>query len=175
MTRGSGSTGWASPIAGPGDTKPAPHRYERHAAGADFLSKLGVDLSAARAGRRVFCPPCVDWTDRGLKLPPPAACRSHAGARPLQSPHQRPDPGTTATPPWSATKEWSNRSPSRLIIGTRQLGNFTSAQVGKIESALTHLKVPTQGPERANRRVTVRRITPLLTGQNQAVPLAEPQ
>jgi len=37
------------------------------------------------------------------------------------------------------------------------------------------LKVPTQGPERANRRVTVRRITPLLTGQNQAVPLAEPQ
>jgi len=27
------------------------------------------------------------------------------------------------------------------------------------------LKVPTQGPERANRRVTVRRITPLLTGQ----------
>ena len=35
-----------------------------------------------------------------------------------------------------------------------------------------YLKVPTPGPERANRRVTVRRITPLLTGQNQAVPLA---
>jgi len=35
-----------------------------------------------------------------------------------------------------------------------------------------YLKVPTQGPERANRRVTVRRITPLLTGQNQAIPLA---
>lgn len=34
-----------------------------------------------------------------------------------------------------------------------------------------YLKVPTQGPERANRRVTVRRITPLLTGQNEAVPL----
>ena len=34
------------------------------------------------------------------------------------------------------------------------------------------LKVPNQGSERANRRVTVRRITPLLTGQNQAVPLA---
>ena len=29
-----------------------------------------------------------------------------------------------------------------------------------------YLKVPTQGPERLNRRVTVRRITPLLTGQN---------
>jgi len=28
------------------------------------------------------------------------------------------------------------------------------------------LKIPTQGPERRNRRVTVRRITPLLTGQN---------
>src|SRR5436309_14733276 len=33
-------------------------------AGVDFLSKLGVDLSAARARRRVFCRPCVDWTER---------------------------------------------------------------------------------------------------------------
>ena len=33
-------------------------------AGADFLSRLGVDLSAARAKRRVFCRPCVDWTER---------------------------------------------------------------------------------------------------------------
>jgi hypothetical protein len=33
-------------------------------AGADLLSKLGVDLSAARAKRRVFCRPCVDWTER---------------------------------------------------------------------------------------------------------------
>ena len=33
-------------------------------AGADFLSKLGVDLSGARAKRRVFCRPCVDWTER---------------------------------------------------------------------------------------------------------------
>jgi DNA-binding transcriptional ArsR family regulator len=32
--------------------------------GAQFLSKLGVDLSAARARRRVFCRPCVDWTER---------------------------------------------------------------------------------------------------------------
>jgi len=30
-----------------------------------------------------------------------------------------------------------------------------------------YLKIPTDGPERANRRVTVRRITPLLTGQAQ--------
>jgi len=33
-------------------------------AGADLLSRLGVDLSAARARRRVFCRPCVDWTER---------------------------------------------------------------------------------------------------------------
>jgi len=33
-------------------------------AGADFLSSLGVDLSGARARRRVFCRPCVDWTER---------------------------------------------------------------------------------------------------------------
>jgi DNA-binding transcriptional ArsR family regulator len=33
-------------------------------AGTEFLSKLGVDLSAARARRRVFCRPCVDWTER---------------------------------------------------------------------------------------------------------------
>ena len=33
-------------------------------AGAAFLTELGVDLSAARARRRVFCRPCVDWTER---------------------------------------------------------------------------------------------------------------
>jgi DNA-binding transcriptional ArsR family regulator len=32
--------------------------------GADFLSGLGVDLSGARARRRIFCRPCVDWTER---------------------------------------------------------------------------------------------------------------
>jgi hypothetical protein len=35
-----------------------------------------------------------------------------------------------------------------------------------------YLKIPTQGPERANRRVTMRRITPLLTGRNDAIPRA---
>jgi OmpA-OmpF porin, OOP family len=35
-----------------------------------------------------------------------------------------------------------------------------------------YLKVPNPGPERANRRVTVRRITPLLSGQSQALQLA---
>jgi len=34
------------------------------AAGADFLSELGVDLAAARERRRMFCRPCLDWTER---------------------------------------------------------------------------------------------------------------
>jgi DNA-binding transcriptional ArsR family regulator len=33
-------------------------------AGAEFLGKLGVDLSGARSKRRVFCRPCLDWTER---------------------------------------------------------------------------------------------------------------
>src|SRR5499426_1179373 len=36
-----------------------------------------------------------------------------------------------------------------------------------------YLKVPSQAAERANRRVTVRRITPLLTGQNQSTGQAQ--
>ena len=38
-------------------------------AGAEFLSKFGVDLSIARTKRRIFCRPCIDWTER----------RSHIG------------------------------------------------------------------------------------------------
>jgi DNA-binding transcriptional ArsR family regulator len=33
-------------------------------AGAAFLAELGVDLSAAQTKRRVFCRPCLDWTER---------------------------------------------------------------------------------------------------------------
>jgi DNA-binding transcriptional ArsR family regulator len=33
-------------------------------AGADFLTGLGVDLDDARAKRRFFCRPCIDWTER---------------------------------------------------------------------------------------------------------------
>ena len=33
-------------------------------AGVDFLGKLGVDLARAREKRRVFCRPCLDWTER---------------------------------------------------------------------------------------------------------------
>lgn len=38
-------------------------------AGAEFLSKFGVDLSIARTKRKIFCRPCIDWTER----------RSHIG------------------------------------------------------------------------------------------------
>lgn len=37
---------------------------ELTAAGADFLSKLGIDLGAVRTQRRIFCRPCLDWTER---------------------------------------------------------------------------------------------------------------
>ncbi|MCB1993724.1 MAG: OmpA family protein, partial [Geminicoccaceae bacterium] len=47
--------------------------------------------------------------------------------------------------------------------------NLTSQGYGE-----QYLKVPTQGAERANRRSTIRRITPLLTGQNQPVPPPPP-
>jgi DNA-binding transcriptional ArsR family regulator len=33
-------------------------------AGTAFLRGIGVDLDAARAGKRVFCRPCLDWSER---------------------------------------------------------------------------------------------------------------
>jgi hypothetical protein len=33
-------------------------------AGMEFLARLGVDLASGRAKRRVFCRPCLDWTER---------------------------------------------------------------------------------------------------------------
>jgi len=36
--------------------------------GMEFLTGLGVDLAAARAKRRVFCRPCLDWTERRLHI-----------------------------------------------------------------------------------------------------------
>jgi DNA-binding transcriptional ArsR family regulator len=32
--------------------------------GASFLQEFGVDLDAARGRRRIFCRPCLDWTER---------------------------------------------------------------------------------------------------------------
>ena len=58
------------------------------------------------------------------------------------------------------------RAESVAIALTQQFGvpgeNLSTQGYGE-----QYLKIPTNGPERANRRVTVRRITPLLTGQNQ--------
>ena len=36
--------------------------------GVAFLQELGIDLAAARQRRRVFCRPCLDWTERRLHL-----------------------------------------------------------------------------------------------------------
>ena len=56
------------------------------------------------------------------------------------------------------------RAESVAIALTQQFGvpaeNLSTQGYGE-----QYLKVPTDGPERANRRVTVRRVTPLLTGQ----------
>ncbi len=63
------------------------------------------------------------------------------------------------------------RAESVALVLSQQFGvppeNLTTQGYGE-----QYLKIPTPGPERANRRVTVRRITPLLTGQNQPLPLA---
>jgi outer membrane protein OmpA-like peptidoglycan-associated protein len=63
------------------------------------------------------------------------------------------------------------RAESVALVLSQQFGvppeNLTTQGYGA-----HYLKIPTAGPERANRRVTVRRITPLLTGQNQPLPLA---
>ena len=32
--------------------------------GIEFFQELGIDLAVARARRRIFCRPCLDWTER---------------------------------------------------------------------------------------------------------------
>jgi OmpA-OmpF porin, OOP family len=63
------------------------------------------------------------------------------------------------------------RAESVALVLSQQFGvppeNLTTQGYGA-----HYLKNPTPGPDRANRRVTVRRITPLLTGQNQPLPVA---
>uniref|UniRef100_Q07UA8 OmpA/MotB domain protein n=1 Tax=Rhodopseudomonas palustris (strain BisA53) TaxID=316055 RepID=Q07UA8_RHOP5 len=65
------------------------------------------------------------------------------------------------------------RAESAAALLTQQFGvpaeNLTSQGYGE-----QYLKVPTQGPELANRRVTVRRITPLLNGGTAALPPPPP-
>src|SRR6476660_2935296 len=36
--------------------------------GEAFFAKVGVDLSSARTSRRVFCRPCIDWSERRAHL-----------------------------------------------------------------------------------------------------------
>jgi DNA-binding transcriptional ArsR family regulator len=36
--------------------------------GEAFFAKLGLDLSGARQSRRVFCRPCIDWSERRAHL-----------------------------------------------------------------------------------------------------------
>lgn len=36
--------------------------------GAGFLADFGIDLDAARRKKRIFCRPCVDWTERQLHI-----------------------------------------------------------------------------------------------------------
>lgn len=58
------------------------------------------------------------------------------------------------------------RAETVAVALTQQFGvpaeNLTTQGYGE-----QYLKIPTDGPERANRRVTLRRVTPLLTGQAQ--------
>ena len=37
-------------------------------AGEKFLADFGVQLAEVRRGRRAFCRPCVDWSERRLHL-----------------------------------------------------------------------------------------------------------
>ncbi len=36
--------------------------------GADFFRDFGVELDSARRSRRLFCRPCLDWTERRLHI-----------------------------------------------------------------------------------------------------------
>ncbi|MFZ5737896.1 MAG: OmpA family protein, partial [Pseudomonadota bacterium] len=65
------------------------------------------------------------------------------------------------------------RAESAAALLTQQFGvpaeNLTSQGYGE-----QYLKIPTQGPERQNRRVTIRRITPLLNGGQASLPPPPP-
>ena len=65
------------------------------------------------------------------------------------------------------------RAESAAALLTQQFGvpaeNLTSQGYGE-----QYLKVDTQGPERRNRRVTIRNITPLLNGGQASIPPPPP-
>lgn len=45
-----------------------PDGGEVTAAGIRFFAELGIDLDAARRGRRMFCRPCLDWSERRFHI-----------------------------------------------------------------------------------------------------------
>jgi hypothetical protein len=36
--------------------------------GEAFFARIGIDLTASRTSRRVFCRPCIDWSERRAHL-----------------------------------------------------------------------------------------------------------
>jgi DNA-binding transcriptional ArsR family regulator len=56
--------GLADALCGRGHVVLADEGGEVTAAGAEFLAGFGLDLDAARGRRRIFCRPCLDWTER---------------------------------------------------------------------------------------------------------------
>ena len=58
----------------------------------------------------------------------------------------------------------SDRRAKSIAIALTQQFNVPAENLSTQGYGEQYLKVPTQGPERANRRVTLRRITPLLAG-----------
>jgi hypothetical protein len=51
-------------------------------AGAAFLRDLGIDLGAAeRRSQRIFCRPCIDWTERRPHLDRPSHSRRRLASR----------------------------------------------------------------------------------------------
>ena len=61
----------------------------------------------------------------------------------------------------------SDRRAESVAIALTQQFNVPAENLSTQGYGEQYLKIPTQTPERANRRVSVRRITPLLTGQIQ--------
>ena len=69
----------------------------------------------------------------------------------------------------------SDRRAEAVAIALTQQFNVPAENLTTQGYGEQYLLVPTQGPERANRRVAVRRVTPLLTGQNAQPGQPQPQ
>lgn len=72
---------------------------------------------------------------------------------------------TDATGPDVDNLSLSDRRAESVAIALSEQFNVPAENLSSQGYGEQYLKVPTDGPERANRRVTVRRITPLLSGQ----------